>query len=110
MVDYNMVSGNLPYVIFYLPDQCRTTDGEACKLPFVYQGKSYDTCTNTGENYHWCSTNVDFRGEHVRGDYGKCATECPIEEGIFYMFSYLRKKTFRTRLISSLYVCPFECY
>uniref|UniRef100_UPI00358EAFD6 72 kDa type IV collagenase n=1 Tax=Myxine glutinosa TaxID=7769 RepID=UPI00358EAFD6 len=47
------------------------SDGELCHFPFVYEGKTYNTCTKEGrtDGYTWCSTTADF-DKHNK--YGFC--------------------------------------
>ncbi|KAI5610095.1 matrix metalloproteinase-9 precursor [Silurus asotus] len=38
------------------------SDGAACVFPFVFEGKSYTSCTTDGRNdeYRWCATTANF--------------------------------------------------
>lgn len=49
-------------------------DGEFCKFPFMFNGKEYTSCTDTGrsDGFLWCSTTYDFDKD---GKYGFCPHE-----------------------------------
>ena len=51
-------------------------DGEvaACEFPFVHVGQTYNSCTNiTDDNGRfWCSTKVDEKRNHLKGNWGYC--------------------------------------
>merc|ERR1712038_910962 len=52
-----------------------------CIFPFKHKGKSYFGCPPDPDvaGRHWCSTEVDNRGNHVsgKGHYGFCDESCP---------------------------------
>jgi len=50
-----------------------------CVFPFVYKEESFDECTNKDDagGKLWCSTQVDARGKHQKGNWGYCSTGCP---------------------------------
>ena len=60
---------------------CTTTDGRFCSLPFRYDNIKYDGCTVDGDpdGLRWCSTLVDEAGDHVSGagEWGYCDPSCP---------------------------------
>ena len=48
---------------------CLTTEGEACKFPFTYQGAEYFECTSIANNgVPWCGT--------ANGGWGNCKQSC----------------------------------
>lgn len=49
-------------------------DGEYCKFPFMFNGKEYTSCTDTGrsDGFLWCSTTYNFDKD---GKYGFCPHE-----------------------------------
>ncbi|CAB4058561.1 MMP9 [Lepeophtheirus salmonis] len=57
------------------PGACKTVDGVYCVFPFVYQGTSYNSCTNAdyGSTF-WCATAVGTG--NVVTSYGTCSTDC----------------------------------
>jgi len=59
---------------------CLTTSGQACVFPFTYQGVVHNSCTLSGFPDPWCSTQTDGSGTHVTGNYGDCASSCPVEQ------------------------------
>ena len=67
---------------------CKTKGGKRtnkpCKFPFIYNSKTYTTCTNVEEDFYWCSTDVYGGGGHVGGEWGKCDVGCSF--GGIYMF------------------------
>jgi len=78
------------------PESCGTQHME-CQFPFIYNGKTYDSCTNsiileypygsfkgedyddfddrTGESFSWCATEVLASGEMQEGKWGICDPE-----------------------------------
>ena len=70
------------------PDQGTEDD---CRFPFTFRGVTYSSCadwTFGGQpaGTRWCSTRVDRRGGHVRGQYKFCRspppTSCPPPPGV----------------------------
>merc|ERR1712013_458375 len=59
---------------------CLTTSSQACVFPFTYQGVVHNSCTLSGFPDPWCSTQTDGSGTHVTGNYGDCASSCPVEQ------------------------------
>ena len=66
--------------------ECLTTDDSPkkkipCKFPFKLKGKTYNTCTTATDpdNKNWCSTKTDSNGKHMRGQWGYCDQNCPLE-------------------------------
>ena len=52
---------------------CLTTEGEACKFPFTYQGTEYFECTSIANNgVPWCGT--------ASGGWGNCQASCTGDE------------------------------
>ena len=64
---------------------CNTIAGprinENCVFPFVFLEKTYNKCTWEGDSSEgaWCSTKVDEFGTHIKGEWGNCAEQCPVE-------------------------------
>merc|ERR1712038_856498 len=52
-------------------------DNMPCVFPFRHLGITYTSCTTTGKDMAWCSTNTTSAGEHVEGNYGYCPSTCP---------------------------------
>ena len=69
-----------------------------CTFPFKFEGKTFSKCTwhgaertetdsndadllkpffNETVSLPWCSTKVDSEGNHIKGEFGLCADECP---------------------------------
>nr|XP_023691113.1 matrix metalloproteinase-9 [Paramormyrops kingsleyae] len=48
--------------------------GAMCQFPFIFQGKSYSSCTTEGrsDNMLWCATTADFDKDEL---YGFCPSE-----------------------------------
>ena len=81
--------------------QCKTTSGDTCQFPFVYNGKVYYGCTKDLGNQMWawksylfsnkifsvsdpssrnllCSTKTDLStNEHISSNAGNCEANCP---------------------------------
>ncbi|XP_028266235.1 matrix metalloproteinase-9 [Parambassis ranga] len=49
-------------------------DGAMCRFPFIFEGKSYTTCTTNGrsDNLPWCATTSDYDRDKK---YGFCPSE-----------------------------------
>jgi len=64
---------------------CTTTEGTSCAFPFKFNGKGYRGCTldSAKDGVAWCSTKVDGSGNHVKGNFGNCPSECPTDPGYF---------------------------
>ena len=56
--------------------ECPTKDGQDCIFPFIYKGRSYDTCITLDSEEPWCSTAVDAFGNHIAGNEGLCSDSC----------------------------------
>ena len=56
--------------------ECPTKDGQDCIFPFIYKGRSYDTCITLDSDEPWCSTAVDAFGNHILGNEGLCSDSC----------------------------------
>ncbi|XP_040580268.1 uncharacterized protein [Lepeophtheirus salmonis] len=55
---------------------CPTTNGQQCRFPFVYRGKTYNKCTNVDyQGVYWCATSLQANNE--MGNYGICNGSCP---------------------------------
>merc|ERR1711971_1450914 len=52
-------------------------DSMPCVFPFRHLGVTYTSCTTTGRDMAWCSTNTTSAGEHVENYYGYCPSTCP---------------------------------
>merc|ERR1711892_266314 len=52
-------------------------DNLPCIFPFRHLGVTYTSCTTTGKDMAWCSTNTTSAGEHVENNYGFCPDTCP---------------------------------
>ena len=50
------------------PGTCLTTTGAQCVLPFVFNGRTYDTCTTADGDAPWCMTATSW---------GFCSSGCP---------------------------------
>ena len=50
------------------PGTCVTTAGDACVFPFVWQGRTFTTCTSSDADSPWCATS---------GGWGYCSPGCP---------------------------------
>ena len=74
-----------------LARECLTVPGlpnghvnATCVFPFIHKGRTYDSCKrlirqSPGDG--WCSTGVDSDGVHVKGNWGLCGPDCPLECG-----------------------------
>lgn len=58
-------------------------DGNPCRFPFKYEGKTYKTCTTTGrsDGYSWCATTKNF-DKHNK--WGFCPNEIDTTKGDGY--------------------------
>ena len=58
---------------------CEFKKCDGCVFPFIYGGRTYDTCVTHGttDGSSWCSTEVDANGIHVEGKTIDCPTDCP---------------------------------
>ena len=61
-------------------EECTTQDSEACKFPFRYKGRLYDSCIIIDSLEAWCSTKTDVNYNHIDGPNtrGKCSSSCKI--------------------------------
>ena len=64
---------------------CKTINGRitnaSCIFPFTFLGNIYNKCTWDGDSSGgaWCSTTVDALGNHIKGQWGNCGAQCPVE-------------------------------
>ena len=49
---------------------------EQCKFPFIYKGKTYNSCTSQDEIGYWCSTKTSADSVHVKGNWEFCQDYC----------------------------------
>ena len=67
--------------------------GMNCIFPFVIDGISHTGCTMHGiedtEYMPWCSTKVDKDGNHIKGNWGDCSRECPVDNTCKCTFPFL---------------------
>ena len=58
---------------------CEFKKCDGCVFPFIYGGRTYDTCVTHGttDGSSWCSAEVDANGVHVEGKTIDCPTDCP---------------------------------
>jgi len=52
--------------------RCKTTTGATCVFPFIFNGKTYTSCTDVQDTMTWCSTKVNARNQHITGNWGYC--------------------------------------
>ena len=57
--------------------QCLTKHGAPCKFPFIFEGKTYNQCTDYKFGFFWCATEVDITLEMVENQIGICKDSCP---------------------------------
>ena len=50
---------------------CKTKASE-CQLPFKWNGKTFNSCTEEGGDFPWCAIAVDENRNMVGTMYGKC--------------------------------------
>ena len=57
---------------------CEFKKCDGCVFPFIYGGRTYDTCVTHGtvDGSSWCSTEVDENGFHVEGKSIDCPADC----------------------------------
>ena len=69
--------------IFQTDQQCNTTSGHPCVIPFNMDGVLYNGCTNFSDpdGLFWCSTRTNNEGFHVQGNWGYC-NEQELESGV----------------------------
>ena len=52
----------------------------SCVFPFKYKNVIHNECTYEGMKLHeehpWCSTEVNSKGEHIKGKFGFCEPQC----------------------------------
>ena len=55
-----------------------------CVFPFTHEGVLYEGCATdpTDKTRRWCSTKTDENGIHVKGNYGFCSGNCPVQVGL----------------------------
>ena len=70
--DQNQTSDLIPF---------NATSKIACKFPFVYQGKEYNSCTKDGFNISWCATAIKSTTLEWK-DWGNCNESC-LNKNIF---------------------------
>ena len=57
--------------------QCLTKHGAPCKFPFIFEGNTYNQCTDYKFGFFWCATEVDITLEMVDNQIGICKDSCP---------------------------------
>merc|ERR1712066_230320 len=72
----NTALSSCPVESITLPS-CVTEDSVPCVFPFRHLGITYTSCTTSGKDMAWCSTNTTLAGEHIEGFYGICPDTCP---------------------------------
>ena len=57
----------------------QTEEGTNCVFPFVYKNIAHQQCTTVDDplGKPWCSTQVSDTQQHVTGNWGHCAMNCP---------------------------------
>ena len=78
-----MISHVITVSIIY-SSGCRTISGpqqdKDCIFPFVYAQVQHNECTTVENNgIPWCSTKTDGNNNHIAGNWGNCAKQCPVE-------------------------------
>ena len=60
---------------------CSTISGKTpnlpCVFPFEFEGTTYHSCS-WEDGTRWCSTKVDENGQHLKGNWGNCESNCPM--------------------------------
>ena len=65
--------------------ECKTTvfgdapqHNKACIFPFIYRDTEYNKCSTVdNDGVPWCSTKTDRLNNHIKFEWGNCASECP---------------------------------
>ena len=73
-----------PYIqhvhLLYLA--CRNIKNKDCVLPFEYSGKTYETCTWTGNKY-WCPTVTDANNRYIKNKWDYCKHTRSCAKGMY---------------------------
>ena len=67
---------------------CQTVNGNICKFPFGYEGKTYSKCTKdySENDKHWCATGIDEdTGDVIPGEWGDCNNACHCDSLLEYI-------------------------
>jgi len=54
----------------YKCEDANSGESCSCVFPFIYEGVTYDSCTDKDEEDLWCATSVDSSNQYI--DYGWC--------------------------------------
>ena len=78
-ISNSTLGNNFKNIYDYL--DCKTVEGDSCKFPFEYKGKTYEACTLAdSKTKFWCAT-YTIGGKYVPGLYGECEGNCTKECG-----------------------------
>jgi len=61
------------------PAVCTANNGQPCKFPFIYKGKTYLSCTRADWARPWCA--LDTQAGHYNGLWGECEENCRESDG-----------------------------
>ena len=65
--------------------KCKTRGDQLCVFPFIYEGKTYKTCTKDGvrpEDDPWCPFKTNSNNEFSTNNWGYCSENCEKEEDV----------------------------
>ncbi len=59
---------NIPFLLLTVYTVGGTAQGAACAFPFVYKGRTYNSCTKHYHSMYWCSTTYDYAEDKKWGN------------------------------------------
>ena len=71
----------------FIIEVCTTDGGQRCIFPFIYDGKTYDNCTEPGgyRNRPWCAYTVTYQNKYDDWDYCRyCGKNSNVNDSILF--------------------------